>query len=196
MPHPRASTVRACGSRAPGAASDYLEYGGMRLDLMVRNSVQALLNRVENGHFRLGELREHRPLRVTEEINRIPGPPQGRQGVEWHNRLDSAPDMISYGEHSLAAGPRQCYFWVTPAFWSPYLLVLLLMGTATYGYCYFLASATLGHSALAVDADEIISAASPACSRDSSRSFDSMTVTCRLTVRSLIFISRAIDRLS
>jgi hypothetical protein len=44
--------------------------------------------------------------------------------------------MISYGEHSLAAGPRQCYFWVTPAFWSPYLLVLLLMGTATYGYCY------------------------------------------------------------
>jgi hypothetical protein len=67
----------------------------MCLDLVVRNSVQALLNRVKDRDFRLGELREHRPLRLTEEINRIPGLPQGRQGVEWHYWLDSPLDMNS-----------------------------------------------------------------------------------------------------
>lgn len=93
----------------------------MRLDLGVANRVQALLNRVEDGDFRLGELREHRPLPLIEEIDRIPGPPQGLQGVEWHDRLDSAQDMTSYGEPILAARSRQYDFRVTANSGSPWL---------------------------------------------------------------------------
>ena len=49
----------------------------MRLDLVIRNGVQALFDRVEDSYFFGGEFREHRPLRATEEINWISGPAEG-----------------------------------------------------------------------------------------------------------------------